>query len=137
MSFASTKAGGTCFAFPDTCKVPASPAPPIPTPFPNTGMLTDATGATCTLRVKIMNKAVLHKSSEIARTMGDEAGTLKGVVSSTNMDKAVYRSASVKVKVEGVEIVMHLCMTAHNGSNANAPPGTQVAPSQTKVIVGA
>jgi hypothetical protein len=37
--------------------------------------------------------------------------------------------------VEGKPMVMHLSNTGHNGSNANAPPGTQVAPSQMKVIL--
>jgi len=68
---ASTKGGGMCFVFPDVCKVPAPPAPPIPTPFPNTGQCADAKGSTCTKKVKILNKAVLHKSSEIASTHGD------------------------------------------------------------------
>ena len=30
-------------AFPDVCKVPAPPAPPVPTPFPNFAMLNQAT----------------------------------------------------------------------------------------------
>ena len=34
----------------------------------------------------------------------------------------------------GKAIVTVLKVTAHNGSNANAPPGSQLAPSQTKVI---
>ena len=39
---ASSNGGGNCMAVPDVCKVPAPPAPPIPTPFPNTGMLNQA-----------------------------------------------------------------------------------------------
>jgi hypothetical protein len=131
---ASTKGGGQCFAFPDVCKVPAPPAPPVPTPFPNIAQCADATK--CSEKVKILNKAVIHKGSEISRSSGDEAGTLKGIVSGTTQDKAVFRTTSAIVQVEGNDLVMHLCVAAQNGSNANAPPGTQVAPSQSVVIVG-
>lgn len=122
-------------AMPDVCKVPAPPAPPVPTPFPNIAMLNQADGGTCSSRVRIANKKVCTVQTEIARTSGDEAGTLKGVVSNSNMDKAVFRSGVSKVQVEGKDIAVHLRPTAHNGSNANAPAGTHVAPSQTSVIV--
>ena len=128
----ATTGGGQCFVFPDVCKVPG--APPIPTPFPNIGMCQQAKKTT--KKVKILNKKCLTKKSEIPRTMGDEAGTVKGIISSTNMDKLKYGKWSGKVKFEGANVVRHLDMTKHNGSNANAPPGTQVAPSQPKVIVG-
>lgn len=131
---ASTKGGGMCFAFPNVCKTPAAPSP-IPIPYPSIGQCSNASGDTCSKKVKILNKAVLHKSSEISSTSGDEAGTLKGLVSSTGGDKAKYKTSASKVLVEGNEIVTHLKMAAQNGSNANAPPGTQVAPSQTTVIV--
>jgi hypothetical protein len=85
--------------------------------------------------VKILNKAVITKASEISSSQGDEAGTLKGMVSSTSGDKAAYKTSESKVLVEGNEIVTHLKTVAQNGSNANAPPGTQVAPSQTTVII--
>ena len=132
---ASTNGGGQCFAFPDVCKVPAPPAPPIPTPFPNIGMLTQAKGSSCSSKVKIKNKKVVTKKTEISRTSGDEAGTLKGMISSTNMDKAKYSAGVSKVKVEGNDIINQLKPSKHNGSSANAPPGMQVAPSQTCVIV--
>lgn len=131
---ASTKGGGMAVAFPNVCKTPAAPSP-LPIPYPSIGQCSNASGDTCSQKVKILNKAVLTKASEISSTQGDEAGTLKGMVSSTSGDKAVYKMSESKVVVEGNEIVTHLKMMAHNGSNANAPPGTQVAPSQTKVIV--
>jgi hypothetical protein len=56
--------------------------------------------------------------------------------SSVNMDQMVWKAKVDKVKVEGAAVVVHLATTAHNGSNANAPPGTQVAPSQTTVFAG-
>jgi hypothetical protein len=131
----STKAGGIAFAFPDVCKVPAPPAPPIPTPFPNFAMLAQADGGTCSQKVKVLNQPVITKATEIPRTMGDEAGTLKGLISSTNMDKAVFRMGVPTVKVEGNDVVNMLKPTAHNGASANAPAGMVIAPSQTKIIV--
>ncbi|MBZ0120572.1 MAG: DUF4150 domain-containing protein [Sandaracinaceae bacterium] len=131
---ASTNGGGICNAFPDVCKTPAPPAPFAPIPYPNIGQCTQAKGSTCSSKVKILNKKTFTKQTELSRSMGDEAGTLKGMISSVNMD-AVKRTMSYsKVKCEGAEITTVLKMTGHNGSNANAPPGTQTAPSQTKVI---
>jgi hypothetical protein len=122
-------------AMPDVCKVPAPPAPPVPTPFPNIAMLNQADGGTCSSRVRIANKKTCTVQTEVARTSGDEAGTLKGMVSSTGMDKAVFRQGVSRVKVEGQDIAVHLRPTAHNGSNANAPAGSHTTPSQTAVIV--
>ena len=131
---ASTNGGGQCMAFPDVCKVPAPPAPPIPTPFPNIGMCTQAKGSTCSKKVKIVNKKTFTKKTELSRSSGDEAGTLKGIISNKNMDVVKRSMAFSKVKVEGSPIVTVMKVTGHNGSSANAPPGSQVAPSQTKVI---
>lgn len=131
----ATKAGGQAFAFPDVCKVPAPPAPPIPTPFPNFAMLQQADGGTCSTKVKVLNQPVITKASEVPRTMGDEAGTLKGVSSGTNMDKCTFKQGVSKVKIEGNDAVNMLKPTAHNGASANAPAGMIVAPSQTKVFV--
>ncbi|MGE0788943.1 MAG: DUF4150 domain-containing protein [Sandaracinaceae bacterium] len=131
---ASTNGGGVCNSYPDVCKVPAPTGPPIPTPFPNVGQCTDAKGSTCSSKVKILNKKTFTKKTELSRSSGDEAGTLGGMVSGTNMDK-VKRSASyAKVKCEGAEITTSLKATGHNGSNANAPPGSQLSPSQDKVV---
>ena len=131
---ATTKGGGQCLAFPDVCKTPAPPAPFAPIPYPNIAMCNSAKGSTCSKKVKIVNKKACTKKTEIGRSQGDEAGTMKGMVSSTNMDKATRIKGFSKVKIEGAEIVTVLKPTKHNGSNANAPAGAQLAPSQTKVI---
>lgn len=120
-------------AFPDVCKTPAPPAPPIPIPYPNTAMLNQATKTS--RKVKIMKKEAVTIKSEVPRTMGDEAGVAGGVVSGSNMDKMIPKKGSSKVKVEGLPLVYLTSMTGHNGVNANAPVGLQVAPSQIKVIV--
>ncbi|HVO74256.1 MAG TPA: DUF4150 domain-containing protein [Ignavibacteriaceae bacterium] len=130
---ASTKGGGQCFGMPDVCLTPAPPAPPVPVPYPNTGMVNQAKKTS--EKVKFAGKEVVTKKSEISRSMGDEAGVNKGVMSGMNMDKVTYKKGSSKVKVQGDECIHLTSMTGHNGSNANMPAGAQVAPSQTKVII--
>jgi hypothetical protein len=118
---------------PDTCTPPAPPGPPVPVPYPNTGMVNQAK-KTAT-KVKFVSKEVVTTNSEIPRTMGDEAGLAKGVMSNTNMDKVVFKKGSGKVKIQGRPCVYHSATTGQNGSSANMPTGAQVAPSQTKVLV--
>ena len=130
---ASTKGGGQCFAMPDVCLTPAPPAPPVPIPYPNTGMVNQAKKTST--KVKFAGKEVVTKKSEISRSMGDEAGVNKGVISALNMGKVYYKICSSIVKIEGQECAHLTSMTGHNGSNANMPAGVQVAPSQTKVII--
>jgi hypothetical protein len=130
---ASTKGGGQCFALPDVCLTPAPPAPPVPVPYPNTGMVNQAKKTST--KVKFAGKEVVTKKSEMSRSMGDEAGLNKGVMSGMNMSKVSYKKGSSKVKIQGQDCVHLTSMTGHNGSNANMPAGAQVAPSQTKVII--
>lgn len=129
----STKGGGQCLAVPDVCLTPAPPAPPVPIPYPNTGMVNQAKKTST--KVKFAGKEVVTKKSEMSRSMGDEAGVNKGVMSGMNMGKVVFKKGSAKVKVQGQPCVHLTIMTGHNGSNANMPAGAQIAPSQTKVII--
>lgn len=129
---ASCKAGGTCFGFPDVCKTP-SPAGPVPIPYPNTGMVMQATKTAN--KIKIMNQPAVTLKSEIPRSMGDEPGTAGGVVSGVNMNKVTYKKCSSKVKCQGQPCAHLTSMTGHNGMNANFPPGAQIAPSQVKVLI--
>ena len=130
---ASTKGGGQCFAMPDVCLTPAPPAPPVPTPYPNTGMVKQAKNTAG--KVKFCGKEAVTKKSEISRSMGDEAGVNKGIVSGMNMDKITFKKGSSKVKIQGQPCIHLTAMSGHNGSNANMPAGAQIAPSQTKVII--
>lgn len=131
---ATTNGGGQCFAFPDTCKTPAPPAPPVPVPYPNIGMPTDANPGTCSLKVLILNKQACTVMTQITRSSGDEAGVAGGVVSGMNLGPVSYLMGSTKVLVEGNPLVTQMSQTAHNGASANMPMGTQVAPSQVKVM---
>ncbi len=130
---ASTKGGGDTLGAPDVCLTPAPPAPPVPTPYPNKGSVSQASKTST--KVKIAGKAAVTKKSEISRSMGDEAGVNKGVVSGMNMGKITYKKASSKVKIEGDGCAHLTSMTGHNGMNANMPAGAQISPSQTKVII--
>jgi len=131
---ASTNGGGNCMAVPDVCLTPMPP--PVgqaPIPYPNTAMLNQAQKTST--KVKFVNKEVVTLKSEIPKSMGDEAGTGKGVMSGMNMDKVTFKMGSNTVKIEGQPCIYLTSMSAHNGMNANAPAGAQIAPSQTKVII--
>lgn len=131
---ASSKAGGTAMGMPDVCQVPAPPGPPIPTPFPNTAMVSNATKTST--KVQLENKDAVVETSEIPMSTGDEPGVAGGVVSGTFAQKVVFKLGSSVVKVEGKGMVFLTAMTAHNGSNANMPAGLHDSPSQAKVLVG-
>ena len=133
---ASTDGGGTCFIAPDVCKTP-TPGGPVPMPYPNTAMLTQANGGTCSSKVKILNKKAVVKGTEITMSSGDEPGTAGGgVVSNRFKGPAQFKKGSSRVKAEGKELCHLTSVVGQNGgSNATHPAGVQVAPSQTKVIV--
>jgi hypothetical protein len=133
---ASTNGGGSC-AIPgplDFCKTP-SPAGPVPMPYPNFAMPMQASGGTCSSKVKICGKKTLVKGSEIPMSTGDEGGVAGGVVSNMFKGSVTYKKGSGKVKAEGKEVCFHGSLTGQNGNNANVPAGAQVAPSQAKVTV--
>ena len=130
MPSVSTKAGGTCFAFPDVCLVPSAPGP-IPTPFPNTGACCDAQGTVDT--VLVQNKETIVETSTIPMSSGDEAGTGGGVVSGVFLGPVKWKTASAKVYAKGKRVALHGGVTSHNGTSPNAPVGQQVGASQGKV----
>lgn len=127
----STKASGTCLGFPDVCLVPAAPSP-IPTPLPNIAQTTDATGTASAVLVE--NKEVVVESSSIPMSSGDEAGTGGGVMSGTFIGVVKFKTASANVYAGGKRVVLLGAVTAHNGDNANMPAGSQITPSQAKVL---
>ena len=129
---AATKQGGIASTFPDVCKTPAGPSP-VPLPYPNIAQL--ATADDTSDNVLIQNKQTVVTTSVIPRSSGGEPGTLKGVMSNTQLDECRFKRASEKVIVEGKGLVFHTAPTSHNGSNPNMPIGMHTTPSQSKVLI--
>jgi hypothetical protein len=75
--FPSSNKGGAVIAFPSVCKVPAPPAPWVPATLPGGG------GAGTVAKEKTATKVTGTQvgSSSYKASMGDEAGTLKGMAS--------------------------------------------------------
>jgi hypothetical protein len=118
--------GKSICAFPDVCFTPPlTPATPpgVPIPYPNTGMASDTTSGSSS--VKISGQEVMLKNkSYFKRSMGDEAGCApkKGVITSMNMGKVYFTMWSMDVKVEGENVVRMLDLTTHN--HASVPGNT-------------
>jgi len=119
-------AGKSICAFPDVCMTPPmTPATPpgVPIPYPNTGMASDTSDGSSS--VKISGQEVMLKNkSYFKKSMGDEAGCApkKGVITSKNMGKVYFTMWSMDVKVEGENVVRMLDMTTHN--HASVPGNT-------------
>jgi Domain of unknown function (DUF4150) len=114
---------GISQAFPDVCKTPAPPGPPIPIPYPNIAMSSDtADGSTS---VKVDGNPIMLSTSKFATSSGDEAGSLFGVMSNKNKGSANPQAYSMDVKVEGKNVFRQLDIMLQNGGSkpTNTPPG--------------
>ncbi len=111
-------AGGMCSMMaPNVCKVPAPPAPPIPTPLGSIG--NPATAMPVTTKVMGENRPFVTVDSKTPMSNGDEPGVAGGVVSGKNLGEVVFKQGSSKVLVEGKQLAFLTAVTAHNGTNAN------------------
>jgi hypothetical protein len=126
----SCKAGSgkTIGAFPDVCFTPPeNPATPpgVPIPYPNTGMASDTTSGSKTVKVS-GEEVMLKNKSYFKKSTGDEAGCAakKGVLTSVNRGKVYFTAWSMDVKFEGENVVRHFDLTTHNHASApgNSPP---------------
>jgi hypothetical protein len=123
---ASKSMGGkTICNLPDVCftppQTPATP-PGVPIPYPNTGMCSDTSEGSRTVKIG-GEETMLKNRSAFKQSTGDEAGAApkKGVVSSKTKGKVYFVAWSMDVKIEGENVVRHLDMTTHNhGTVANA-----------------
>lgn len=118
LSVVHKDSAGVTIAFPDVCKTPAPPAPPIPIPYPNIAKSQDTAQGTST--VKCDGNPVCVKDSNFMISTGDEAGSLFGVVSNKVKGKAEFVNFSFDVTFEGKNVARALDLMLHN--DKNTPP---------------
>jgi hypothetical protein len=118
MSVVHAGSNGITNAFPDVCKTPAPPAPPIPIPYPNIAKSSDTAKGAST--VKCDGNPVCVKDSNFMVSTGDEAGSLLGVASNKIKGKAEFVNFSFDVKIEGKNVPRAMDLMLHN--DKNTPP---------------
>ncbi len=119
LSVVHKSSNGVTIAFPDVCKTPAPPAPPVPIPYPNIAQSSDT--AKGTKKVKCDGNPVCVKASNFSTSTGDEAGTAGGgVVSGKIKGKAEFVMYSFDVKFEGKNVARAFDLMLHN--DKNTPP---------------
>lgn len=125
---------GVATAFPDVCKTPAPPAPPVPIPYPNIAMSSDT--ASGSQDVKMDKNPIMLQGSNFATSTGDEAGSIGGMVSNTIKGKAEFINYSFDVKVEG-KCVPRLgdMMVQNKQSSPNTPPFPEVQPPAVALVM--
>src|SRR3954469_1344661 len=124
--------GKSICAFPDVCMTPPqTPATPpgVPIPYPNTGMASDTSDGSSS--VKISGQEIMLKNKScFKKSVGDEAGSapMKGVVTHKNTGKVYFNAWSMDVKVESENVVRMLDITTHNHGSCpgNTPPMTYI-----------
>jgi hypothetical protein len=128
----SCKAGSgkAICAFPDVCMTPPmTPATPpgVPIPYPNTGLDTDTTDGSTSVKVG-GQEAMLKNKSYFKKSSGDEAGSApkKNLITSKIMGKVYFNVWSMDVMFEGENVVRNLDLTTHN--HASPPGGTPTWP---------
>ena|SRR5215469_16307483 len=118
LSVVHKDSNGITSAFPDVCKTPAPPAPPIPIPYPNIAKSSDTANGTST--VTCDGNPTCVKDSNFQMSTGDEAGSLLGVASNKIKGKAEFVNFSFDVLFEGKNVARALDPMLHN--DKNTPP---------------
>lgn len=99
---------------PDVCKTPVGSATP-PIPYPVISQAQDLSKTTSSVLIDGNPTAIA--SSEHTQCSGDQAGSLKGLISGTTSDKTHFASYSFDVKAEGEGVVRHMDATTMNNRN--------------------
>jgi hypothetical protein len=136
--FALTIQGGVATSGPpDVCKVPAPPAPPVPTPLVNIFQMTMANPSSACQKVFMGGAPAVHLQTKFPISNGDEPGVAGGVVSSRFIGAGWFSpsTASKKVMVENKPAMPMGAMTFHNGDAAFNTTGVCPMSAQSKVMV--
>ena len=113
--FAHKTSMGMSMVFPDVCKTPAPPAPPIPIPYPNIGKSSDTTSGTST--VKADGSMVMIKGAKYMMSAGDEPGVAGGIMSSTFKQECEFMMYSFNVMLDGKNVCRMSDPLWHNKKN--------------------
>ena len=118
LSVVHKDSGGITSAFPDVCKTPAPPAPPVPIPYPNIAKSSDTANGAGT--VLSDGNPTCVKDSNFQVSTGDEAGSLLGIASNKVKGKAEFVNFSFDVFFEGKNVARAMDPMLHN--DKNTPP---------------
>jgi hypothetical protein len=111
----STNSGAVTVSSPDVCLTPAG-CSLVPVPYSNTAHSSTLAGGTKT--VTIDGGMGTIDGCCYSKSIGDEAGRGKGVVSGTVGDKAEFINSSFDVKIEGRGACRNSDAMTHNNNNA-------------------
>lgn len=120
---------------PDVCKTPPQS---LPIPYPNIAFSKDLIKGSRTVTVD--GQSIALKDSEFATSIGDEAGSIGGVISGVNKGKAKFINYSMDVKVEGKNVPRLSDPMTMNGNapNTNTPAegqGNRLGPLESNPIL--
>jgi hypothetical protein len=122
--------GGKSVAFPDVCLTQVGPAV-VPIPYPNIAQSSDMDNGAKTVTAD--GQPLGHEKSFFSKSVGDEAGSNKGVASGTTAGKSEFVSFSFDVEVEGKGVVRAMDQMLNN--NKNTPPTPLLQPPLIQTII--
>ena len=126
---------GVAIAFPDVCMTPCAPSP-IPVPYPNIAMSKDTQMGSKKLTAD--GNPIMLQGSNFVQSVGDDAGTLGGVVSGVFKQKAEFIMYSFDVTCEGKNVCRLLDLMMNNkGGTFNTPPTPELQPPNLAIMLPA
>lgn len=124
LSIVHKDSGGTVSFTPDVCLTPQPSGPPVPIPYPNVAMSTDADLAART--VTCDGNPICVQGSTFSQSTGDEAGSNGGVASGCTKGAAEFVAYSFDVQAEGKGVARFSdLMLGNKGSAVNTPPAPE------------
>ncbi len=106
--------GGMSTVFPDVCKTPVGSAV-VPIPYPNIGKSSDTSKGPKSVITD--GQMPMVKEAQYSMSSGDEAGSLKGVISSDQKGVCEFMMYSFDVKFEGKNVCRLGDPLFHNKKN--------------------
>ncbi len=120
------ESGGIVVAASDVCYTP-TPGGPVAVPYTNVADSKEIENGSQTVLVD--GHPIMLKDSYFAKSTGDEAGSLGGVISGVTGGKARFVNYSFDVNVEGRNVCRRLDpMVSNIGSVGNTPPVAEMQP---------